>query len=1184
MLKYLLDTWAGDNQFINITAGVCSSHEYRVSVSGLDGSARSFFMAGLAHYCRRPALVVTGDLARAEKTYAELHSIIPGQVKLLSARDLFVCTDAFSRSEEQQHSRLGFLEWLNSGPGGIYVAPAAALLSKCLPVDLWRGLVFGLEVGLACDRQELLDRLVQRGYERVTLTETAGHFSARGDIIDIYPPGRRQPVRIELFDDVVESVRNYDPVSQRSKEHLHKIKILPARELLVSESHRSAGEQKINRTLEQTLSRLRRRGEKETAARLKQQVSRHLEKLKHPEGLDYLSSYLPFFYGEGASLLDYLSADFLLLLEEPAAIADKTAVLQREFEDFISSAFIDGELLPPGNDLLWKAEDLFARTSCPLVGTSLFNETGGLYAPARAHVIESKSAPYYHGQWDVFKNDFRNWLSEGYGVYLLSESEERGRALLDLIGEQDISAEEDGGNAVSGKNIPGLQVIGGTMEEGFVLPGLQLAVLTERNLLPVRRKKRRLKQDGDNIRLSDYRELSTGDYVVHEQHGIGRYLGLNTLEVGGGKRDYLVLKYRGSDKLYIPIDQVELIQKYSGGEGPAPRLHSLGGGEWQRLKSRVNRKIEELASELLALYAARQAAGGYSYGPDHPWQQEFEAHFPYEETPDQVKAVEDVKADLEKKHPMDRLICGDVGYGKTEVAMRAAFKVVMEGKQVAVLVPTTVLAQQHFRTFSERFEGFPVRIAQLSRFVSAAGQKETIKDLAAGKTDIIIGTHRLLSGDVSFHDLGLLVIDEEQRFGVRQKEKMKQLRLEVDTLAMTATPIPRTLHLSLAGGRDFSVIDTPPEDRYPVQTYVLEYSENLVRDAVQRELSRGGQVFMVCNRVDRIDGFAEHIQSLFPDASVAVGHGQMPEAALARVMTDFQDGKYRILVSTTIIESGLDIPNVNTLIIYEADRFGLAQLYQIRGRVGRSSRLAYAYLTYRRDKIVSETARKRLKAIKEFTELGSGFKIALRDLEIRGAGNILGAEQHGFIASVGFDLYVKLLDRAVAELKNEKREEKISTRLELQINAYLPSAYITAQDQKVDIYQRIYSAPAPEEIDQIEEELVDRYGIPPEPVKNLLTAARLRLEASEAGIELISQQQSDLTIQFAGGCQFDPAPVAEQLPYSLNQIKVSSRRPFALKIRGAAAKPDLLADLASFIKALPGSRRGALSTGSSSQR
>ncbi len=1160
MFKNLIELWPEAGSFSNIKDNINKFPGYKAIVTGLDGSARVFFMAALAHFSRRPALVITADFPRAEKAYSDLQTFLPGQVNLLPSRELFMNTDVLSRSEEYQQMRMRFLKWLFTQKSGIYVAPAAAFISKALPPSHFRNLIIELQTNQEIDRQELLARLVARGYERSTITETGGQFSARGDIIDIYSPGNRDPIRIELFDNIVESIRNFDPHTQRSTEKLERTTIIPACELLITDDLRRSGEKKIKNNLESALSKLRKRGKTEIAGRLKQQVNRHLERLQQPDGLDILSGYFSFFYGNGASLLDYLSPDHMVLIEEPGAVAEKGKSLRNELEDYSSTSIAEGEILTREDDLFWREEELLNRLPCPLISTALFPGTEDFFKPMDRYTFEAKSIPYYHGQLELFNNDYQDWIKGGYRVYLLAASEQRSRGLLDLLAGQASPDGSRGSGDATTSAVEPPPILTGSLEEGFLVPELKLAFVTEQNLLPHRKKKRFIKKQ-EGIRLSDYRELEIGDYVVHEQHGIGKYQGLNTLEVGGARRDYLLLQYRGSDKLYIPVDQVGLIQKYSGGDGPAPRLHSLSGGEWQRLKKRVNKSVEELARELLALYAARKAVEGYSFGPDHPWQQEFEANFPYEETPDQIQAVADVKADLEKNYPMDRLICGDVGYGKTEIAMRAAFKVVMEGKQAAILVPTTVLAQQHYRTFRDRFDGFPVRVAQLSRFVTPARQKEVIRDLAAGKVDIVIGTHRLLSKDIRFHDLGLLVVDEEQRFGVRQKEKMKQLRLEVDTLAMTATPIPRTLHLSLAGARDFSIIDTPPENRYPVQTYVLEYSDHLVREAVQRELNRQGQVYIVFNRVERIDKFAERIQTMFPDASVTVGHGRLPEAALERVMVDFQNGRHQVLVSTTIIESGLDIPNVNTLIIYEADRFGLAQLYQIRGRVGRSNRLAYAYLTYRKDKIISEVARKRLRAIKEFTELGSGFKVALRDLEIRGAGNILGAEQHGFIAAVGFDLYARLLDQAVAELKNERREQKVNTRLELQVSAFLPSAYISAQDQKVDFYKRIYSALDPEDLKEIEEELIDRYGSPPESARNLLKAAELRTLAAQLGVELIQQQQHNILMQFMPGTPFDYGRLKEKSDFNLDHIIVSKRRPLTLTIKGAGKSESLLEDL-----------------------
>jgi transcription-repair coupling factor (superfamily II helicase) len=1166
LLKNLLDLWAENISFSFLASNLNKKSGYRTALTGFDGSARAFFMAALARLSGRPAVVITSDPARAEKVYSEINAFLPGEVRILPSRELFVNPDIISRSEEYQQQRLRFISWLHRNEGGVYVAPVAAFLSRALPPDLWKSQIIELYPGLRLDRQDLISGLVERAYERVNLVENRGQFSARGDIIDIYPPSLEEPVRLGLFDDIVESVRHFDPLSQRTTVKLRRAEIAPACELVLPAEIYAPGEKEITGRLNRALSRMRRRGENETAARLKQQVGRHLERLAEPGGLDLLSGYFPFFYGDGSTLLDYLNSETLIVVEEPSMVAEKSRDLQREIEEYYTGSVTEGELLGTKQGLLWTGEEIFSRSSNPLVSCALFTGSAGLFSVEETAHFETKAAPAYHGQWDLFKNDYIKWAEEDYRIFLLAETEQRGKGLKAMIAGQLGEPAADDRDAFQ-ESMDTAGIISGALEEGFIIPELKLAVVTEQNLLPRRKKKRKLSRR-EGIRLSDYRELAIGDYVVHEQHGVGKYQGISTLDPGGIKRDYLLLKYRGTDKLYIPVEQVGMIQKYSGGEGPAPRLHSLGGGEWQRIKNRVNHSVEELARELLSLYAARQAVKGYSFGPDSPWQQEFEANFPFEETPDQERAIADVKADMEKSHPMDRLICGDVGYGKTEVAMRAAFKAVMEGKQAVILVPTTVLSQQHFRTFSERFEGFPVKVAQLSRFVPAARQKEIVKEIAAGKIDIVIGTHRILSKDVRFHDLGLLVVDEEQRFGVRQKEKMKRLRLEVDTLAMTATPIPRTLHLSLAGARDLSIIDTPPEDRYPVQTYVMEYSEELVREAVQRELNRQGQVFIVFNRVERINAFAAGIEKLFPDAGIAVGHGQMPEAALEKVMIDFQDGRYQILVSSTIIESGLDIPNVNTLIVCDADRFGLAQLYQIRGRVGRSNRLAYAYLTYRKDKIVSETAQKRLRAIKEFTELGSGFKIALRDLEIRGAGNILGAEQHGFITAVGFDLYVKLLDQAVAELKNEKDEAGVSTRLEVQVSAYLPSSYITAQDQKVDIYQRIYNSSSGEELDEIREELIDRYGSPPAPVEALLQVAQLRISASRLGIELIQQQKGLITLHFHVNSAFVPGSLKKTASMSEGTVTVSRERPYRIKLKTAGRPASPLTELSGIISEL----------------
>ncbi|NMD33453.1 MAG: transcription-repair coupling factor [Firmicutes bacterium] len=1165
-LHELLKEWPRDRSF-NSLMEILSGSGFRIAVTGLDDSARVFLQAGLAAEGRRPVLVVTSDTARAEKIYEDLLVFLPAdQVNFLPARELFIAADFLTQSMEQRWQRLSFLEWICQKREGIYVAPFTALISRVLPPDQWRRLLILLQQGERVEREQLLEKLIERGYVRVPLIEGRGQCSARGEIIDIFPPGWELPLRVELFDETIESIRLFNPDTQRSTERLEQAVILPAYELVLPNALYEQGRQRIYHELELALSRLHRKGEESTAAKLKASTGQHLNRLSEPGGLDLLSSHFSFFYDEGASLFDYLPPESLILVEEPAAIFEKAADLHRELLRHYGNIFARGEMLPGRFYPYWQIEELLASVS-NLVALSLFPSSAGSLKISRELSLEGKSMAHYHGQWDLLKADFQEWTAAAYRVAFTAATPERAGGLQQILREQGLTVGGESGQPW----VPGeARMLTVNLEEGFLIPSLKLAVVTEHNLIPRRRKKRRLARP-EGLRLRDYRELAVGDYVVHEQHGIGKYLGLSTLEIGGVQRDYLLIKYRGSDKLYLPVDQIDLIQKYIGAEGRAPRLYRLGSGEWQRAKSRAKASVEQMAQELLALYAARELTAGHSFGPDHPWQLEFESLFPYEETGDQLQAIAEVKADLEKEYPMDRLICGDVGYGKTEVALRAAFKVVMEGKQVAMLVPTTVLAQQHFRTFTERFAEFPFRVAQLSRFVSSLKQKEILADLARGKIDIVIGTHRLLSEDIQFHDLGLLIIDEEQRFGVRHKEKLKQMRLSVDVLAMTATPIPRTMHLSLVGVRDLSVIETPPENRYPVQTFVAEYSDALAEEVIQRELHRGGQVYFVFNRIAGINAMAKKIQAMFPEAAVAVGHGRMPESSLERIMDDFINGRYQILVSTTIIEAGLDIPNVNTLLVYDADQFGLAQLYQLRGRVGRSNRLAYAYLTYRREKIITEDAKKRLQAIKEFTELGSGFKVALRDLEIRGAGNILGAEQHGFMVEIGFDLYSRLLEEAVSKIKKlpPKQEPLPPPHLDLKLNAYLPSSYIINQDQKIDFYQRIYTLGTEDELREVEDELRDRYGSPPPPVKNLLAAASLRIMARQLGIASLQQHDSAVEIRFYPGQKLDRSRLYPAAGRVRARVTWADRETLRIRFK-EATEERILPDLLCFLKELGG--------------
>ncbi|NLM22846.1 MAG: transcription-repair coupling factor [Firmicutes bacterium] len=1173
-LEGLLVRWTRDNNFRDLARQAEAGA--RISVTGLDAGSRVYLMAGLAHHLRWPALIITADGIRAEKIYEDCLSYFPGkEVHLLPGRELFITEELLAQSKENQQQRLYFLEKLRQKESGIFIAPVQAVLSKLLPPRQWYKLALTLVPGQKVRRDQLIGRLVELGYKRSPLIESRGQFSARGEILDVFPPGREYPLRIELFEDEVESIRLFNHLTQRSVEKLTEAAILPAHELIVTQEVFTRGEGLLVQELEQAVARLTAKGEGKTAAKLKEKTEEHLARLAEPGGLDLLYHYFYFFYGEGASLFDYLPRNFLVFIDDGDRVRKSSSELHQDLEGYRQNLFLQGELLPGQMAPLWKEEEIYPRHKGPLIACSLFPSMSHQRPTWEQIQIEAKGVPFYHGQWEMLAQEVRDWLNRGYQVNVLASGSHQVQALKEKFSELGLPAARAGGASDVGGQV---LLREGGLQEGFILPSLGLVVINEQNLVPRQRKKRRLsRRSGEGVALRDYRELAVGDYVVHQQHGIGKYMGIHTLTVNDVQRDYLLIKYSGQDKLYIPVEQIDLIQKYIGEEGKAPRLHSLGGGEWNRIKNKVRSSVHELARELLSLYAARQAAEGYAYGPDHPWQAEFEVRFPYEETPDQLQAINDVKRDLEKKQPMDRLICGDVGYGKTEVALRAAFKVALEGKQVALLVPTTILAQQHFRTFRERFADFPLRVEQLSRFVPRAKQKSILEDLGRGRIDVIIGTHRLLSDDVRFHDLGLLIIDEEQRFGVRHKEKLKRMRLEVDVLAMTATPIPRTLHLSLVGVRDLSVIETPPENRYPVQTFVVEYSEQLIREAIQRELNRRGQVYFVFNRIEGIEAMARQLQKMFPQARLAVGHGRMSEAALERIMNDFLEGKYDILISTTIIEAGLDIPNVNTIIIYDADHFGLSQLYQLRGRVGRSNRLAYAYLTYRREKIVSETAQKRLQAIKEFTELGSGFKVALRDLEIRGAGNFLGAEQHGFMVAVGFDLYCRLLEEEVAKLQGRRREEveepPPQPRLDLQVSAYIPSSYVASQDQKIDFYQRIYALETEQEAEELLAELRDRYGPLPAEVENLLAVARLRILSQELGIENIQQQKTLIIIKFRSGININSAPLwklMKDLRYKVALTRVEKKA--TLKLRVGEDGP-LLERLEGFLRALRDSLR-----------
>lgn len=1081
---------------------------------GIDGSQKNLIISGVAAFTKRPAFIVTTDLKKAEKTYEDLLNFFPEDKVLLFPARENIYHETLTHSKEITEQRLLVIDKILREDTFLVIAPLASLSSLLPPRDIWGKSSLKIKKGDSISLDVLSKRLVQLGYEKSHMVESRGYFSVRGGILDFFPVARQNPVRIEFFGDEVESIREFNLVSQRAKDFWEEVNITPVYEVVLDEEAFQRGIVQIEKDFKNRKSSLIKAGDREAAGRLSEKIENHLEKIKERIYFDGIEQYLPYFYSKLHTFVDYLPQETLFFMDEPAHILENDEKLWEQIDNNNRSLLREGMFLPEQVNLHRPVKEFLISKKHQSISFALLMRSVPGLKPDKVVDFINKSMPKFHGKWDVLKEEIDYWLKEKYSVFIMAPSPERGKDIVESCENQNIKAVY----TRSLQELPPetLGVICCNLNNGFILPGLKLALLTEQEITPQRKKKRlwkRSKEEG--VRISDYHELEAGDYVVHEHHGIGQYLGVRTLEINGVNKDYLYVKYAGEDKLFIPTDQINLVNKYIGAESKRPKLHSLGSSEWARVKNRVKESVEKLARELLSLYAARQAVKGHAFSPDHPWQNDFEARFPYKETEDQLKVIKEVKKDMEQEKPMDRLICGDVGYGKTEIALRAAFKAVMDGKQVAFLVPTTILAQQHYQSFKERFAGFPVNIEVLSRFSQASQQKEIIRQARSGWVDIIIGTHRLLSSDIIFKDLGLLIVDEEQRFGVRHKEKLKMLRENVDVITMTATPIPRTLHMSLVGVRDLSVIETPPEDRYPIQTYVVEYSETVIREAILRELNRGGQIYFVYNRVEAIEKWGDKLKNIVPEARIGIGHGQISESRLEKVMHLFLNQQYDILLSTTIVEAGLDIPNVNTMIIYDADKMGLAQLYQLRGRVGRSNRLAYAYLTFQKNKALSEVAEKRLRAIKEFTELGSGFKIALRDLEIRGAGNILGPEQHGFMVAVGFDLYCQLLEKSIKEMKGVKTVEPPDIKLEIKVNAFMPDTYIYHHSQKMYIYQKIASIESIEGADDIEKELNDRYGQMPNPVKNLIDVSRLKVYATLLNISAIVQEKDSVVIKFS---------------------------------------------------------------------
>lgn len=1089
-------------------------------VAGLTGTARSLFVASVDQAYPKRKLIVTHQLIHAQQLYEDLIEFSDNpDIYLYPVNELIAAEMAIASPEMRAQRISSLTKWLQSDTS-ILIAPIAALKRMLPPVAYWKTYQLPFVEGKSIKIDQYLTFLVEMGYERVDMVTSPAEFSMRGGIIDMYPPTEKHPLRIELFDDEIDSIRYFDADTQRSLKKLTDCTIGPAKELLLTKEDMMRGGERLEKALAQSLKKMKASADKE---KLLETIQYDIDRLKAAEPFKEMYKYTSYFYQERTSLLDYLSADGFLVFDEMGRIQEAAEHLDME-EAELYTTLLEQQQVVSDMNLSFTWEDVREKMTQQRLYMSVFLRHIANTQPENIVNLSTRAMQEFHGQMPLFKTELARWEKSGFSVIIATVNKNRAKKVQSILRDYDMEV------AIQEKlELPLKQpvIAIGNIANGIELPMHKLALITEGELFKKKQTRVRKTQNISNAeRIKNYQELKVGDYVVHRNHGIGRYIGVETLQVNELHKDYMLIQYSGDDKLYVPIDQIDLVQKYVGSEGKEPRLYKLGGAEWAKVKRKVQSSVEDIADELIKLYAERQAQKGYAFDQDTELQEEFEHAFSYQETADQIKCVEEIKADMEQTRPMDRLLCGDVGYGKTEVAIRAIFKAVIEGKQVAVLVPTTILAQQHFQTMQERFQDYPINIGLLSRFRTRKQQNETIAGLNDGTVDIVIGTHRLLSKDVIYKDLGLLVVDEEQRFGVKHKEKIKQIKTNVDVLTLTATPIPRTLHMSMLGIRDLSVIETPPENRFPVQTYVIEHNVAFIKEAIEREIARGGQVFLLYNRIDNIDKVAHEIETLVDAARVTVAHGRMNETELENVMLNFLEGESDVLVSTSIIETGVDIPNVNTLIVYDADRMGLSQLYQLRGRVGRSNRVAYAYFTYRKDKVLTEVSEKRLQAIKEFTELGSGFKIAMRDLSIRGAGNLLGAQQHGFIDSVGFDLYSQMLKEAIDSRKTGEPVENIqpfNPELTLSVDAYIPGTYIQDEKQKIDMYKQFQSFSSIEELHDLQDELIDRFGDYPQEVEELFLVSYLKMVAKEQRVETIVENGNriEITVEESRSQQVD---------------------------------------------------------------
>lgn len=1135
---------------------------------------KSLFVWALESLTGRPVLaVVPGDVQAAR--LAEDVALVSGlPVRVFGSRPLAL-SPAATVSRELVGRRIAALGAALSGGVRVMVTPVDALIPPLPPASAFRGAAVSVSAGEREDMDGLVSRLVWAGYVREDRVEGPGQFAVRGGLVDVYPVTSEDAVRVEFFGDEIDGMRRFDADTQRSSERVDRLVLWPATEAPLIAPALERGVARIRTEMNEALRRIgsRRAGTEEPVwetansqtptERLKAWVGEMVERLATGRRLEGVEDLLPCFYPDPDTLYEYMG-DPVVVVDEPGRCLERFGNLHKEYGASFAEQMERGRALPCQAHLPAEFPDLLRRWEKKTLITLQQDAQAVGITPGAAVRLPGRSMHVYRGQFELLRGDAARWRKEGLRVAILAGDGRRAARMLETLTDYGMSAillEED--RALR----PGeVAILPASAGQGFESAGLGLCVLSERELFGAARRQvrqRRHRQSADF--LSD---LAAGDLVVHEIHGVGRFEDVVKLTTDGATRDYLKIRYRDDDILYVPTEQMDRVQKYIGRDDSAPRLSRLGGREWAQTRARVRRSIADMAEDLIRLYARRQAAAGHACGPDTDWQRQFEEEFTWEETPDQLSAIEEIKTDMESPRVMDRLLCGDVGYGKTEVALRAIFKAVMEGKQAALLAPTTILAHQHYATMLKRFEHFGLETALFTRFRTPAEIDRQLGRLREGGVDVAVGTHRLLSEDVRFKDLGLLVVDEEQRFGVAHKERIKAMKESVDVLTLTATPIPRTLHMSMVGIRDISVIDTPPEERYPVQTFVMEYDEGLVRDAILRELGRGGQVYFVYNRVETIDMMAGRLAALVPEARIVVGHGRMREHQLENVMMNFLDGQSDLLLCTTIIENGLDIPRVNTLIVYDADHFGLSQLYQLRGRVGRSNRLAYAYLTWRRDRVLSEVAEKRLETIREFTQFGSGFRIALRDMEIRGAGNLLGSQQHGHMTAVGYGLYCKLIEETVREMRGEAVAREVDTTLDVRVDAYIPGDYIPGAGDRMDMYRRIAAVDSEEARRDAADEMIDRFGDPPGCVMRLMDVALLKHRAARAGVSQVRQTDGEWRFRFSESARIDPAALLAALSRWNGRAALLAGDPPSVRLRPGRDESDPLAAAGALLAAI----------------